>query len=102
MKKKQIISKLKFQKTTIVSFKTLKNVIGKSFANVDTVAISINGVTCHSFVDCQTRGDEHTCLSCQDGECTRPTNTGSKVTDFCGGTGNGTKTNRNCSNSINC
>jgi hypothetical protein len=91
MKKKQILSKFQFQKTTIVSFKAMNNIMGRSLVNVDTIPISVSRVTCVTLADCQTRDGQQTCISCTGGECTRPTNTGSKVTDFCGA--NDTKEN---------
>ncbi|PTX61132.1 hypothetical protein C8N46_105289 [Kordia periserrulae] len=73
MKKKQILSKLQLQKTTIVSFKAMKTIMGKSLVNVDTIPISVDGVTCVTLTDCRTQDGQYTCMSCTGDECTRPT-----------------------------
>lgn len=89
MKKKQILSKFQFQKTTIVSFKAMNNIMGRALVNVDTIPISVSRVTCVTLADCQTRDGQQTCISCTGGECTRPT-TRTNQTDYCD-TGNDTK-----------
>ncbi|MGH1387723.1 class I lanthipeptide [Kordia sp.] len=84
MKKKQFTSKLQFQKTTVVSFEAMENIVAGALVNTDTIPISNNILVCLTFTVCQTQDNGQTCLSCTDTECTRPTNTGSKITEFCG------------------
>ncbi|MFK7750649.1 MAG: hypothetical protein AB8B65_19820 [Kordia sp.] len=85
MKKKQIISKLKFQKTTIVAFKTMKTIVGRSLVNTDTVPISRNNFTCGTVLECYTNDGKQSCISCTGTECTRPTTRTGGETDYCGG-----------------
>ena len=93
MKKKLFASKLQFQKTTIVSFNKLTNIVGGTLQNTDTRVVSVDGYMCLTHFECVTQNDKHTCLSCTDTECTRPTNTSGGMTDFCGNTPLETKVN---------
>lgn len=86
MKKKQFTSKLQFQKTTIISFNSMKNIVGGALQHSDTVPISNNTLVCLTFSGCHTQNNEQTCLSCADTECTRPTGTVGGITDFCNDT----------------
>ncbi|WP_162820121.1 hypothetical protein [Kordia sp. SMS9] len=97
MKKKQIISKLKFQKTTVVSFNAMKNIIGRSLVNVDTEPITITSIACPTELECHTQDNKQTCLSCTNTECTRPTTTANGNTDYCG-----TGTFRDCLDTRGC
>lgn len=93
MKKKLFASKLQFQKTTVVSFNKSTNIVGGTLQNTDTRVVSVDGYMCLTHFECVTQNDKYTCLSCTGAECTRPTNTGTKYTDFCGNTPLETKVN---------
>lgn len=86
MKKKQFTSKLQFQKTTIVSFKAMKNIKGGNLVNVNTILVSVNGYTCigTTLLNCHTYDDKQTCISCTDNECTRPTTRPTTTSVDCG------------------
>ncbi|MCH2195901.1 class I lanthipeptide [Kordia sp.] len=86
MKKKQFNTKLLFQKTTIVSFNAMKKIHGGQLVNVDTVPISVDGLTCLTLQDCQTqtKDNQHTCfITCND--CPRPTRTDTVNSNGCTG-----------------
>ncbi len=83
MKKKQFTSKLQFQKTTVVSFEAMENIVAGALVNTDTIPIPISGLACLTLLECHTQDDRHTCLSCADTECSRPT-TRTDQTDYCG------------------
>ncbi|WP_298514002.1 hypothetical protein [uncultured Kordia sp.] len=89
MKKKQFTSKLQFQKTTIVSFKAMRSINGGQLVNVDTIPISVNGLTCETLLACNTKDNQHTCVTCDNTGCPRPTRT--TESDQCG-TGDVTRT----------
>jgi len=93
MKKKQFNTKLLFQKTTIVSFNAMKKIHGGQLVNVDTVPISVDGLTCLTLLECQTQTKEnqHTCfITCND--CPRPTTRPQSYDNNNCGTGDVTKT----------
>ncbi|MEM6718736.1 MAG: hypothetical protein AAF611_05465 [Bacteroidota bacterium] len=95
MKKKQITSKLHFQKTTVVSFNTMKNIVGGTMVDVNTEPITQKGVACVTVVnDCQTQTLEgaQTCITCTGTDCDHPT-TRTVNTDGCN---NPDVTKRNC------
>ena len=76
MKKKEFLSKLKFQKTTIVSFNKANNIKGGTMQGADTQVVSVDGFTCISIVNCTTTYTlDDMCLSQVQTVCTRPTNT---------------------------
>ncbi|WP_420574573.1 class I lanthipeptide [Kordia sp.] len=93
MKKKEFSSKLQFQKTTVVSFNKMTNIIGGTIQNEDTRIVSVDGYTC--LTDrcgtnrCDNETLNETCTSCNT-SCTRPP-TRSGVTDYCGAADGDTK-----------
>lgn len=90
MKKKEFFSKLKLQKTIIVSFNSVKNINGGTFQRADAHVLANNFISntktdCLSLIDCYTNEGKYSCLSCTGTECIRPTNTKTDNTDFCYG-----------------
>jgi len=85
MKKKEFLSKLKFQKTTIVSFNTINTIKGGTLQGADTQIVSVDGFTCISIGCVPNPTLDNACLSQLVTVCTRPTNTKTDDTDFCVG-----------------
>ncbi|WP_046757333.1 hypothetical protein [Kordia jejudonensis] len=83
MKKKELLSKLKLQKTTIVSFNARNTIKGGMLQGADTQIVSVDGFTCES-THCitVTHTLDDMCLSQVVTVCTRPT-TRTDNTDFC-------------------
>ncbi len=85
MKKKEFLSKLKLQKTTIVSFNTINTIKGGTLQGADTQIVSVDGFTCISFGCIPNPTLDDACLSQDVTVCTRPTNTYTDNTAFCVG-----------------
>lgn len=85
MKKKEFLSKLKLQKTTIVSFNTVKTIKGGTLQGADTQIVSRNGFTCLSgaCVPIETQND--ICVSIVADLCPRPTTRTTTDSVFCNG-----------------
>ncbi|MEM6718737.1 MAG: hypothetical protein AAF611_05470 [Bacteroidota bacterium] len=81
MKKKQMNSKLNLKKTTIVSFKDMKNIIGGTIVNTDTTPISQNGISCQNSANCNTINDEVTCTTYTGDDCNTSNTTRTVNTD---------------------
>lgn len=96
MKKKNFTSKLKFQKTTIVSFNMMTNLKGGALANADMQILSEDGFLCITGVICTISQTDTSPTTAVDNTCPPPTNTGNGYTDFCGTTDNAIMTKRNC------
>lgn len=104
MKKKEFLSKLKFQKTTIVSFDAIKSIKGGTLQGETTQIVSVDGFTCNStvcptLIDCYTNDGGQSCISCTGTECTRPTNTDTSGSVHCVGN---LPTQRECTKTARC
>lgn len=84
MKKKEFLSRLKLQKTTIVSFSAINTIKGGTLQGADTQIVSVDGFTCVSFGCIPNPTLDDACLSQDVTVCTRPTNTRGD-TQFCVG-----------------
>lgn len=73
MKKKEFLSKLKLQKTTIVSFNTINTIKGGTLQGADTQIVSRNGFTCISLGCIPNPTLDDACLSQDATICSRPT-----------------------------
>lgn len=87
MKKKNLLSKLKLQKTTIASLKTMRSIKGGTLQTSDTSPAPMTDL-CLTHTDCPTQNGQFTCDTTHSDtlQCPRPTQTGtSGATDsaFC-------------------
>ncbi|WP_430412182.1 hypothetical protein [Kordia sp.] len=85
MKKKEFLSKLKFQKTTVVSFSIIRTLKGGTLQNTDTQIVSVDGFMCLTTVCIPNPTLDNACLSQDPTECSRPTNSKTTGTAFCYG-----------------
>jgi hypothetical protein len=92
MKKQNLLSKLKLQKTTIASLKTMKSIKGGTLLDTDTSPLPLSS-PCITLTDCPTQNNQYTCptTNSDTDQCPRPTHGGTEATDRC--TGNNTKMN---------
>ena len=84
MKKKEFLSKLKLQKTTIVSFSAINTIKGGTLQGADTQVVSVNGFTCLSLGCIPDPTFDGVCLSQDYTVCSRPT-TRTGDTEYCVG-----------------
>ncbi|EDP95492.1 hypothetical protein U8527_17525 [Kordia algicida OT-1] len=99
MKKKLFASKLKFQKTTVVSFNTALNIKGGMLQNSDTRVVSVDGYMCLLTDTCIPAPTIGGCVptTAIDNTCPPPT-TRNDETVFCGATNDATR--RDCTISL--
>lgn len=99
MKKKEFLYKLKFQKTTIVSFSAINTLKGGTLQGANTEVVSENGFTCESVGCIPNPTLDDACLSQVATVCTRPTTRTTTDTAFCYGNN---PTRRDCTVTERC